>query len=97
VQKTPRSAAAREAERLIFNQYTAGTVAYTNVITAQTTALGNEEAALTILQNRLVASSNLIQALGGGWDATQLPSDAQVKDGTQATAVRSVARNGATP
>jgi NodT family efflux transporter outer membrane factor (OMF) lipoprotein len=90
-------AAAQEAERLIFNQYTAGTVAYTNVITAQTTALGNEEAALTILQNRLVASSNLMQALGGGWDAAQLPSDAQVKDGTQANAGRSVARDGAMP
>jgi len=91
-------AASEEAERLIFNQYTAGTVAYTNVITAQTTALGNEEGALTILQNRLVASSNLIQALGGGWDATQLPIDAQIKDGMQSTAaVRSVARDGAAP
>jgi NodT family efflux transporter outer membrane factor (OMF) lipoprotein len=91
-------AASEEAERLIFNQYTAGTVAYTNVITAQTTALGNEEGALTILQNRLVASSNLIQALGGGWDATQLPIDAQIKDGVQSTAaVRSVARDGAAP
>ncbi len=75
--------AAEEAERLIFNQYTAGTVAYTNVITAQTTALGSKESALTILQSRLVASSNLIQALGGGWDTAQLPSDAQIKDGTE--------------
>ena len=73
-------AAAREAEQLIFNQYTAGIVAYTSVITAQTNALSNAEAALTILQNRLVASATLIEALGGGWDAGQLPSDAQVKD-----------------
>lgn len=73
-------AAAREAEQLIFNQYTAGTVAYTSVITAQTIALANAEAALTIRQNRLVASAILIEALGGGWDAAQLPSDAEVKD-----------------
>ena len=73
-------AAAREAEQLIFNQYTAGIVAYTSVITAQTNALSNAEAALTILQNRLVASATLIEALGGGWDAGQLPSDAQIKD-----------------
>jgi NodT family efflux transporter outer membrane factor (OMF) lipoprotein len=73
-------AAAREAEQLIFNQYTAGIVAYTSVITAQTNALSNAEAALTIQQNRLLASATLIEALGGGWDAAQLPSDAQVKD-----------------
>jgi NodT family efflux transporter outer membrane factor (OMF) lipoprotein len=71
-------AAAREAERLIFNQYTAGTVAYTSVITAQTTALADQQTALTILQNRLVASATLIEALGGGWDALQLPNDAQI-------------------
>ena len=46
---------AREAEQLTLNQYHAGTVAYTSVITAQTTALTNEEAALAILQSRLVA------------------------------------------
>ena len=74
-------AAAQEAEALIFNQYTAGTVAYTSVITAQTVALGNRQTALTILQNRLVASVTLLQALGGGWGAAQLPSDAQVKHG----------------
>jgi NodT family efflux transporter outer membrane factor (OMF) lipoprotein len=80
-------AAAQEAEGLIFNQYTAGTVAYTNVITAQTVALGDRQNALSILQSRLVASVTLLQALGGGWDAAQLPNDAQVKNG-DAPAVR---------
>ncbi|MBI1777971.1 MAG: efflux transporter outer membrane subunit [Proteobacteria bacterium] len=65
--------AAREAQQLILNQYVAGTVAYTSVITAQTTALGSEQAALTILESRLAASVSLIAALGGGWDASQLP------------------------
>jgi outer membrane protein TolC len=67
-------AASREAERIIFNQYKAGTVAYTNVVVAQTAALGNAETAINIRQSRLVASVALIQALGGGWDASQLPS-----------------------
>ena len=58
---------AREAERLILNQYQAGTVAYTSVVTAQTAALTDEQTALTVRQNRLVASVNLVQALGGGW------------------------------
>ena len=71
---------AREAERLTLNQYKAGTVAYTAVITAQTQALNNEQTELTILQNRLAASVALVQALGGGWTATQLPSDGDVKD-----------------
>jgi NodT family efflux transporter outer membrane factor (OMF) lipoprotein len=71
---------AREAERIINNQWLAGTVAYTSVVVAQTTALANEETALNIRQSRLVASAALIQALGGGWDATQLPSRDRIED-----------------
>jgi NodT family efflux transporter outer membrane factor (OMF) lipoprotein len=71
---------AREAERLTLNQYQQGTVAYTAVLTAQTTRLVNEETALAILQNRLTASVALIEALGGGWDTRQLPSSGQVRE-----------------
>jgi NodT family efflux transporter outer membrane factor (OMF) lipoprotein len=62
--------AAREAETLTLNQYKAGTVPYSSVITAQTTRLNAEETALTVLSSRLQASVALIQALGGGWKAT---------------------------
>src|SRR5439155_17009459 len=71
--------ASREAERIIFNQYKAGTVAYTNVVVAQTAALGNAETALGIRQSRLIAAVALIQALGGGWDAAQLPSRERIE------------------
>ncbi|HEX5319401.1 MAG TPA: efflux transporter outer membrane subunit [Stellaceae bacterium] len=71
--------AAREAERVITNQYKAGTVAYTAVIVAQTTALSDAEALVNIRQSRLVASVALIEALGGGWDAAQIPSPAKVE------------------
>jgi outer membrane protein TolC len=64
---------AHEAERLELNQYVAGTVDYTSVVTAQTAALSNDQSALTIEQNRLVASVALVQALGGGFDAASLP------------------------
>ncbi|HWK48172.1 MAG TPA: efflux transporter outer membrane subunit [Stellaceae bacterium] len=64
---------AQEAERLTLNQYRAGTVPYSSVITAQATTLSNRQTALTVRQNRLVASVALVQALGGGWDASQLP------------------------
>jgi NodT family efflux transporter outer membrane factor (OMF) lipoprotein len=72
--------ASEEAERLILNQYTAGTVAYTNVVTAQTVSLGNRETALSILQSRLAASVVLIEALGGGWTAADLPSHDQIRE-----------------
>ena len=65
--------ASREAVRVLNNQYLAGTVAYTSVIVAEQTALSDAETALTIRENRLVASASLIQALGGGWNASQLP------------------------
>ncbi len=72
-------AAAREAERIINNQYKAGTVAYTSVVVAETTALGDAETVVNIRQSRLVASVALIQALGGGWDASQLPGRDQIE------------------
>jgi NodT family efflux transporter outer membrane factor (OMF) lipoprotein len=71
---------AREAVRIINNQWLAGTVAYTSVVVAQATALANEETALNIRQSRLVASAALIQALGGGWDASQLPSRERIEE-----------------
>jgi len=65
--------AAKEAERLTLNQYKAGTVPYTSVITSQTTTLASEQTALTVLLDRLSGSVTLIQAVGGGWDAAKLP------------------------
>ena len=61
--------AAREAERIQTNRYKAGTVDYTAVITAQQTALTNEQSALTVLENQLTGTVALVQALGGGWSA----------------------------
>jgi NodT family efflux transporter outer membrane factor (OMF) lipoprotein len=68
------------AVQLTLNQYKAGTVAYTSVITAQTIALSDAQTLLTLRQSRLTASVALIQALGGGWDADSLGT----KSGTAA-------------
>jgi len=65
--------ASKEAEKLTLNQYKAGTVPYSSVITAQTTRLSSEETALTVLSDRLQASVALIEALGGGWSAIRPP------------------------
>ena len=66
-------AASSDAERLILNQYRAGTVDYTSVVTAETTALSDRQTALSVLQSRLNASVLLVENLGGGWSATDLP------------------------
>lgn len=71
---------AQEAARLTLNQYKAGTVPYSSVITAQATALSTEQTALNVVQNRLTASVTLIEAIGGGWDASKLPRTDQVED-----------------
>jgi NodT family efflux transporter outer membrane factor (OMF) lipoprotein len=66
-------AAAADAERLIRNQYRAGTVDYTSVVTAETTALSDRQTALSVLQSRLNASVLLVENLGGGWSVAELP------------------------
>jgi NodT family efflux transporter outer membrane factor (OMF) lipoprotein len=65
--------AANEAARLSLNQYEAGTVAYTTVVTAQTTALTDEQTLINIRLSRFTASSTLVIALGGGWRDSDLP------------------------
>ena len=61
--------AARDSLRLTSNQYKAGLIGYLDVVNVQTTALSNERSVLTLLQSRLIASVQLIAALGGGWNA----------------------------
>jgi len=73
---------AQEAERLTLNQYKAGTVPYSSVITAQAAALQAEQTALTVTENQLTASVTLVEAIGGGWDASKLPRSDQVEDDT---------------
>jgi NodT family efflux transporter outer membrane factor (OMF) lipoprotein len=65
---------AHKSEELVLNQYKAGTVPYSSVLTAQITTLGNEQTSLTVRENRFIASVALIEALGGGWDVSQLGS-----------------------
>lgn len=67
--------AARDSLRLTQNQYKAGLIAYIDVVVVQATALSNERTVLNILQSRLIASVQLIAALGGGWDGDLEVSD----------------------
>jgi NodT family efflux transporter outer membrane factor (OMF) lipoprotein len=64
--------AARMSEQLTLNQYKAGIVAYSGVITAQTLRLGAEITLLSIESQQLVASVDLVAQIGGGWNSAEL-------------------------
>ena len=73
VQEEADSDAAR-AVQIALNEYQLGTQAYTLVITEQTLLLSNQETLLDIILTRLTDTVTLAQALGGGWDTSQLPA-----------------------
>jgi NodT family efflux transporter outer membrane factor (OMF) lipoprotein len=66
--------AAQESLEISTVQYQGGLANYLQVIISQSSALQNQRTAVDILTRRMVASVSLIQALGGGWDDSQLPS-----------------------
>jgi NodT family efflux transporter outer membrane factor (OMF) lipoprotein len=63
---------AQTAADVALNQFNAGTVSYTTVITDIQMLIADQESLLTIQQNQLVADVSLIEALGGGWDISRL-------------------------
>jgi NodT family efflux transporter outer membrane factor (OMF) lipoprotein len=66
------STAADDVERQVLNRYRSGQVSYTDVVTAQVSALSARRALLQLLANRQTTSVALIQALGGGWQASEM-------------------------
>src|SRR5208282_1405504 len=74
VQEQEAVVASQQALSLEIDRYRAGTDSYLNVITTQTIALSDQQNAITILQRRMTAAVDLVKALGGGWDASTLPS-----------------------
>jgi NodT family efflux transporter outer membrane factor (OMF) lipoprotein len=51
---------------------------YLDVITAQTTLLSNQQTMVGLKIQQITASVQLVEALGGGWNRSQLPSTAQL-------------------
>jgi NodT family efflux transporter outer membrane factor (OMF) lipoprotein len=64
---------ARRSVDLSTTRYKRGITTYLEVLTAQSTALSDERTAADLMTRRMTASVQLIKALGGGWDRTQLP------------------------
>ncbi len=94
-QQSEAVTAAQQSLALELDRYKAGTDSYLSVITTQTIALGDAQTAVTILQRRMTAAIDLIKALGGGWDASTLPSGDAIRSVAMASAANT--RNVAQP
>ncbi|MGA9801526.1 MAG: efflux transporter outer membrane subunit [Terriglobales bacterium] len=72
-QNTAVEAATRSLQEAIA-RYKAGVDPYLSVIVAQTTLLNDQQTAVNFRMQEMVASVQLIKALGGGWSDAQIPS-----------------------
>jgi NodT family efflux transporter outer membrane factor (OMF) lipoprotein len=89
-QQAAAVAAADLSLSLELDRYKAGTDSYLNVITTQQIALSDQQTAVTILQRRMTAAVDLVKALGGGWDASTLPSGDAIRSVAMASVVNTV-------
>ncbi len=78
---TQQDTAVASAERLLAiatDRYQLGLDPYLDVITAQTALLGSRQTAVNLRLQQLTSGVQLIEALGGGWDSSQLPSSKSI-------------------
>jgi NodT family efflux transporter outer membrane factor (OMF) lipoprotein len=73
---------AQETVDISTSRYREGLAEYIEVITAETSLLANERAADEILEQRLLTTVQLIQALGGGWQDSRIYSSSTALAGT---------------
>jgi len=66
---------AKRSTELSTLRYKRGLATYLEVLTNQTIELTNERTAASLVTERIVASAQLQIALGGGWNASQLPKN----------------------
>jgi NodT family efflux transporter outer membrane factor (OMF) lipoprotein len=66
-------AAAQQSLNLSNQRYRGGATSYLEVLIAQSTLLFDQRTSADLQTRRFAASVQLIRALGGGWDASQLP------------------------
>jgi NodT family efflux transporter outer membrane factor (OMF) lipoprotein len=64
--------------KLESTRYDTGIDPYVDVVIAQSTLLANQQSLAMLHVQQMTASVQLIAALGGGWDRSQLPTPAQV-------------------
>jgi len=69
---------AKTAFDLELGRYQTGIDPYIDVVTLQNTYLNEQQSVVSLQVEEMTASIELVQALGGGWDITQLPTPRQV-------------------
>jgi NodT family efflux transporter outer membrane factor (OMF) lipoprotein len=66
--------AAKRYVDIATSRYQTGLDPYLNVISAQTTLLSDQQSLVSLRMAEMTAAVQLIQALGGGWEVSQLPA-----------------------
>lgn len=69
--------AAQDFLDLEMQRYNTGVDPYVDVVTAQTTLLSDQETLNSLQVEEMLSAVQLVQALGGGWDLSQLPTPKQ--------------------
>jgi outer membrane protein TolC len=75
-ESTVEDRAVRAAQRsldLSNQRFKGGATSYLEVVTAEQALLTNQRTSADLQTRRFAASVQLVRALGGGWDVTQLP------------------------
>jgi NodT family efflux transporter outer membrane factor (OMF) lipoprotein len=71
-------ASAQQYLDMEMDRYNSGVDPYVDVVLAQTTLLNDQVALNSLHVEEMTSAVQLVQALGGGWDRSQLPTPAQV-------------------
>jgi NodT family efflux transporter outer membrane factor (OMF) lipoprotein len=69
---------AQSALNLEMGRYQTGIDPYIDVVTLQNTLLGTQQTLTSLQIEQMTGAVELVEALGGGWDTSQLPTPAQV-------------------
>jgi len=69
---------AQEFVTLEMGRFQTGLDPYIDVVTAQTTLLTDQQNVITVMVLQMTSAVSLVEALGGGWDVSELPTRHQV-------------------
>ena len=69
---------AQTSLNLEMGRYETGIDPYIDVVTLQNTVFSNQQTLYSLQIERMTSAVELVEALGGGWDTSQLPTPAQV-------------------
>ena len=69
---------AQESLKLEMGRYETGVDPYIDVVTLQNTVFSNQQTVYSLQIEQMTGAVQLVQALGGGWDTSQLPTPKQV-------------------